>query len=347
MKIIKTLIVGILALSLSACSATDTSTENNEIEANIQTTENNKIPSLENDIEEDTDVKDEKLVVYSTFFPIYDFTNRIGGNKIDLRQLIPKGVAAHDFEPTSQDIVNLEKADLLIINGNNLEGWADDIINSLNNPIELCDSGKDLDVIEGEDHSHNHQDENEDKENHKHDDHNHLALDPHTWTSPKMAIKQMENIKNKLVQLDPANAAYYTENYNEAMEDFSKLDNEFKTKIKSFSSKDLIVSHEAFSYMAKDYGLNQIGIEALIPESEPTPQKMAEIIDFVKENDIKAIYFENNASSKVADAIANETGVKVLSLNTLESITEDEEKNGEDYLSLMRKNLYSLEEGLK
>lgn len=324
MKILKTLIFTVLAIGLSACSGPGSSTENSEEQAP---------PALVNDMENEADKIDDKLVVYSSLFPIHDFTNRIGGNKIDSRQLIPNGVGAHDFEPSSQDILNLEGADLLVINGNNLEGWADDLVNSLNNPIEVCDSGEGIEPIENAHDSH--------------DSHSHSAVDPHTWTSPLVAIKQMENIKNKLTELDPANAAYYSENYNKAAEDFADLDKLFRSKTKGFSSKDLIVSHEAFAYMTREYGLNQIGIEELIPESEPTPQKMAEIIDFVKNNDVKAIYFENNSTSKVADAIANETGVNVLSLNTLESISRDEEKSGEDYLSLMKKNLNSLEEGLK
>ncbi|MDO5718784.1 MAG: zinc ABC transporter substrate-binding protein, partial [Tissierellia bacterium] len=184
------------------------------------------------------------------------------------------------------------------------------------------------------------------EEGHEHH-HHHGGLDPHIWTSPSLAKREMENIMKGLCEKDPENADYYKSNYKKYSEEFDKLDKEFKTEIEKLPNRDIVVSHEAFGYLAKDYGLNQIGIEGLIPESEPTPQKMAEIIDFVKDNNVKVIFFETTSGSKVADSIGKATGAKPMVLNTLESLTKEEVESGDDYFSVMRKNLEAIKEALK
>lgn len=280
----------------------------------------------------------DRPVVYSSIFPIQDMTSKIGGDKIQAIQLVPEGVGAHDYDPTTKDMVVLEEADLLVINGMGLEAWADDLEASLANDLQICDSSQGIEPIEGHCHCHDHE--------HEEHDHSH-SMDPHTWTSPVNMKIQAENIKNALVALDPDNKDYYEDNYQALATEFDALDKEYRDAIGGFSSKDFIVSHEAFGYMAHEYGLNQIGIEALVPESEPSPQRMAEVIDFIKDKGVKAVYFEANARSNVAEALANETGVEVLEINTLEALTDAEKANNDDYFSIMRKNLSLLEKGLK
>lgn len=321
MKLIKTLILTLTITALVGCNSNQVKEEN---PANGSS--------------------QDKPKVYASFYPIYDFTSKVGGDKIDLEQLVPAGVGSHDYEPTSQDLVKLQDADLLVINGNGMEGWAKDLTDSIGDGLSLCDSSENIDPIEG--HSHSHEENHEEAHGHEEDGHDHGNLDPHTWTSPKNAKIQMETIKNALVALDPANKDYYEENYNKASQDLDKLDEEFRLAAKDFKYKDLVVTHEAFGYLAKDYGLDQMGIEALVPESEPSPARMAEIINFVKENNIHAIFYETSGKENVVDTIANETRVKTLPLNTLETITDKEKEDGEDYISLMRKNLESLKKGL-
>lgn len=334
MKLIKTLILTLTIAALVGCNSNQVKEENLANDSSL-----------------------EKPKVYASFYPIYDFTSKVGGDKIDLEQLVPAGVGSHDYEPSSQDLVKLQEADLLVINGSSMEGWAEDLTASLGEGLSLCDSSENIKPLEG--HSHSHEESNEDvhsqeeaehgdhsHEEDEHEAHEHGNLDPHTWTSPKNAKIQMETIKNALVDLDPANKDYYEDNYKKASQDLDKLDEEFQLAAKDFKSKDLVVTHEAFGYLANEYGLEQMGIEALVPESEPTPARMAEIINFVEENNIHAIFYETSGKENVVDTIANETGVKTLPLNTLETITDKEKKDGEDYLSLMRKNLESLKKGL-
>lgn len=286
---------------------------------------------------EDMGESEGRPIVYSSFFPIYDLTSKIGGQMIDSRQLIPDGVAAHDYDPSSQDMVMLEEADMLVINGANMEGWADSLVASLSNDIYLCDSSEGISLIEGHSHDHDH--------GHEEDDHDH-SLDPHTWTSPRNAMTQAQNIKDALAEIDPENEAYYQDNLDLVLEELSKLDEEYEEAISSFSKKDLVISHEAFGYLAHDYGLNQIGIEALVPESEPSPDRMAQIIDTINSSDIDTIYYESNKNDSVMEAIQRETGAQILKLDTLEVISQEDLENGEDYFSLMRRNLDQLKKGL-
>ena len=116
----------------------------------------------------------------------------------------------------------------------------------------------------------------------------------------------------------------------------------FRSALESFKGKEIVVAHEAFAYLCRDYDLHQLGIEGVFADSEPSPAKMKEIIDFVKEHQVKVIFFETLASPKVAEAIAKETGASTDMLNPLEGLTEEEIAAGKDYLSVMRENLESL-----
>lgn len=326
--------------------------------------------------------KDNKLVVYSSIYPVWDFTSKVGGDKIDNKLLVPMGSEAHDWEPSPTDIAGLEKADVLVINGLGMEFWTKSVLDSLSNKdLTLIDTSKEANLIEGHSHDHDHDhdddhdhdhDHNEDKEHehdehdehdkdhdhdehdkdHDHDKHDHdgeikLSYDPHIWSSPVQAKKQMKIIMEELSKKDPENADYYKANFDKYAAEFDKLDSEYRDGLGNLPNKKIVVSHEAYGYMTHEYGLTQMGIEGLIPESEPTPQRMAEIIDFVKENKINTIFFEQSSGSKVAEAIEKATGAKIKVLSTLESLTKEQVDNGDDYFSVMRQNLEVLKEALK
>lgn len=305
--------------------------------------------------------KENKLTVYSSIYPVWDFTSKVGGDKIDNKLLVPMGTEAHDWEPSPTDIAALEKADVLVINGLGMEFWADSVLGSLSNKnLTLIDTSKEANLIEGHHHDHGHdhdhedehEHEHEDEHDHKHDhDHEHdeikLSYDPHIWSSPVQAKKQMKIIMEELSKKDPANADYYKSNFEKYSTEFDKLDSEYRESLESLPTKKIVVSHEAYGYMAHEYGLTQMGIEGLIPESEPTPQRMAEIIDYVKENNVSTIFFEQSSGSKVAETIEKATGAKTKVLSTLESLTKEQVDNGDDYFSVMRQNLEALKEALK
>lgn len=289
---------------------------------------------------------EKKISVYTSFYAMYDFTKKIGGNKINLTNLVPAGTEPHDWEPTPKDIANLGKADVLVYNGAGMEGWIDKVLKSLNNKkLVVVEASKDLKLLKNE-----HEDVDEQKDENKgkkEDDHEDLEYDPHVWLNPMLAKKQMEVIKDALVTADPSNKDYYGKNYADNAKKIDELDKEYKETVSKFKKKEIVVAHQAFGYICDAYGLKQVAIEGLTADSEPSPAKMAEIVKFAKENNVKYIFFEELVSPKVAEAIAKEVGAKTEALNPLEGLEEDDIKAGKEYFSVMKDNLEALKNALQ
>lgn len=172
------------------------------------------------------------------------------------------------------------------------------------------------------------------------------TVDPHVWLNPQNAKKQMEIIKNALVQADAGNKEYYEANYNQYAMQFDALDKEFKDSLIPLQGKEIIVAHQAFGYLCAAYGLTQFPIEGLSPDSEPDPARMSEIITFAKEHQVKTIFFEELVSPKVAQTIADAIGAKTEVLNPLEGLSDEQQAQGEEYFSVMRQNLKVLKAAL-
>ncbi len=281
---------------------------------------------------------EEKLLVYTSFYPIYDFTSQIGGHRIEPVALIEGGNEPHTWEPDAVDFVGLEKADIFIYNGAGMEPWADKVLAALENQsLMVVDTSNGIDLIAAGHHHHGDEDgHHEDEHTHEHE-----SYDPHIWLSLRNAKQQCETIKQVLSQADPEYADYYQQNYDRYAAQLDELDAEYEQTLQSITNRNLVVSHEAFAYLCRDYGLTQMAVEGLTPDSEPDAARMVEIIKFCKENHVTTIFFEELASQKVADAIAKAAGVEVGMLTTEQST------NREGYLAFMRTNLQVLAEGLK
>ena len=296
---------------------------------------------------------DKKLNVMASFYPMYDFAVKVGGDKVEVTNMVPAGTEPHDWEPAATDIKNLEDADVFIYNGAGMEHWTEDVLDSLENKdLTVVEASKGLTLLEGKEEEEDEDasedsssEENTDKED-SDDSNSGITYDPHVWLNPLNAKTEMENIKNALVEADPDNKDYYEKNYETYAEKFDQLDQEYKDGLSDTKSKDLITSHEAFGYLCQAYGLNQVGIEGLSPDSEPDASRMDEIIKFAKENNVKTIFFEELVSPKVSETIADEIGAKTAVLNPLEGLTDEEISAGEDYFSVMESNLKTLEEAL-
>lgn len=292
------------------------------------------------------EVVSDKIKVVTSNYPMYDFTKRIAGDTLEVVNLVPPGTEPHDWEPSVQDIAQLEEAKAFIYNGAGMEAWVEKVLESLNNKeLLVVEASQRVDLLKAEEHEeeHHHEHEHEhEHEGHEEYHHHHGEWDPHVWLSLRAAQVEMENIKNLLVEVNPEQKEVYEENYQKAIKEFQSLDEEYKTALSSFKGKEIVVAHEAFAYLCRDYDLHQLGIEGVFADSEPSPAKMKEIIDFVKEHQVKVIFFETLASPKVAEAIAKETGASTDMLNPLEGLTEEEIAAGKDYLSVMRENLESL-----
>jgi len=274
--------------------------------------------------------KSGRIFVYTTVYPMFDFTKKIGGDRINLHNLVPSGTEPHDWEPTPRDIARLEEADVLIYNGAGMESWLNRILGSLTNKkLLLIETAKGLQLLENQDKQEN------------------LAYDPHVWLNPMNAKKQMEAIKNALVKADPANGSFYEANYKTYSQKFDALDKEYRDTLAQFERKDIVVAHQAFGYLCDAYGLKQVAIEGLGAEAEPTPARMAEITKFAKENNVKVIFFEELINPRVAQVIAEEVGAKTMVLNPVEGLKDEDIKAGKEYFSVMEINLKALAEALK
>lgn len=350
------LLIAVLTFSLIGC-------ENSTEIAETQETETVETSVENNDDENDS----EALTIYTSNYPLYDFTSKIVGDKANVIN-ITENSGFHGWEPTARDIANLQSADLFIYNGEGLENWADSLIENgtitseileASNGIELLESTHSHDhdhedeVADDHDHNHEHEDEVADDHDHDHDheedaahNHEHGEYDPHIWLSLRNAVKISENIKNKLSELDPENASIYEENYNNFKSELESLDEEYTQKFENKKNDTIIVSHEAYGYLAHDYNFNQVGIESINAEGEPSVQQIDEIIKTARDLGTNVIFYEHTISPKVSEMIASEIDAELIQLNPLEALSQEEESNNDDYLSVMRKNLEGLEKAL-
>ncbi len=327
--------------------------------------------------------EEQKLKVYASFYPMYDFASKVGGDKVQVVNMVPSGMEPHDWEPEAADVIGLENADIFVYNGAGMEHWVDKVLAALSNQsLIVVNTSEGQTLLEGHHHDHDEDHEHDEDEDHEHDEdedhehaededhehdedeghdededheheqdedheHDHGEFDPHVWLGPLNAKAQMEAIKNAFVVADPDNASYYEDNYARYATEFDALDAEFSAALNPLPNKQIVVSHQAFGYLCAAYGLTQESIEGLAPDSEPDPARMAEIIEFVKDNGITTIFFEELVSPKVAETIASATGAVTAVLSPVEGLSDEQLANGGDYFSVMRENLAALVKALQ
>jgi zinc transport system substrate-binding protein len=268
------------------------------------------------------DDNEKTINVLASFYPIYEFVNEIGGDKVEATTLIPIGIEPHDYEPTIQQIQQAENADIIFFNGLNFEGsW----INRINND-NLVVTSKGLNIT---------------KENVS-------RVNPHIWLDPILAKNQVKNIEESLIKIDPTNKEYYQKNAINFTGKLDSLDALIGSTLQTCEKKDFIAFHDAFSYFADRYGLKQHSITGVAPEGEVLPQRIQEIIELAKELGINVIYSEELVDPRFAEVIAQEIpDGKVLILSPIEGIEEEEQERGVGFIDKMKENLNNLKQGLK
>jgi len=280
-------------------------------------------------------IDNSKLQVISSFNPLHEFSQIIGGEKVDAILLVPVGVEPHDWEPTIKDVQRMQKSDLIIINGIGFENWIDNLIeNNYQGIIVDTSNGIKINLFDEQQHDEQQHDEQQ------HDEHGNLEGDPHIWLNPVYAKIQIQNIANAFSNSDPENSKLYHKNAKEYNKKLDLLDLKIRNEL-SNCNNDFIAFHDAFSYFADEYGLNQ---HTIIPTSnshgEVTAKTLEKVILTAKKLNITVIFSEENVSSKSSEIIANEIGGKVLILSSLESSS-----NG-TYISKMTENLENMKEAL-
>ena len=270
-----------------------------------------------------------KVKVVASFYPLAEFARQVGGDRVEVINPVPAGVEPHDFEPSPKDIAVVYGAKLLVLNGAGLDAWAKNIRSSLEvRGVKVLEMAEHLDVIPSV--------EEEDGG----------SIDTHFWLDPVRAAREVELIRDALIGVDPAGADQYRENTNRDLAELMELDRAYRDCLASCGQKEIVTSHAAFGYLAKRYNITMVAIAGFLPEEEPSPKKLAEVATLVRRHGIRFIFMETLVNPKLAQTIANETGAGTLVFNPLEGLTDEEIDSGENYISIMQKNLENLRKAL-
>lgn len=277
-----------------------------------------------------------KIRIVASFYPIAEFAKQVGGNKVEVSNLIPVGIEPHDYEPTVQQILSAQSSDILVYNGAGLEPWIKKI-----NAKFAVDTSQGLQLL---------QMSNEVNTERGGGGAPGEVVDPHIWLDPILAKHQVEKIRDALLKVDPMNKDYYNMNAQRFIGQLNSLDSSLRSQLSASKcpKKDFIVFHNAFSYFAKRYGLNQHSIhEGLTPEGEILPQRLQDIVQLARNLGLNVIYSEDLVDPRLSNVIAGEIpNGKVLILSPIEGIHQEEQKAGIGYLDKMNQDINNLKVGL-
>ena len=281
--------------------------------------------------------KASKVKVVASFYPIYDFVQKIGGDRVEVSSIVPPGVEPHDWEPTIQQRLEAESSDMIVYNGAGFEKWIEEIDAKFR-----VDTSEGLELLEGSSEGGDHQTSAS-----GHTDINENA-DPHIWLDPILAKYQIEKIRDGLIKIDPANTNYYNGTAKKFIAELDSLDAFIRSQLSNCDKIDFIAFHNAFTYFSNRYGLNQHSVYGVSPEGDILPQRLQEIIKLSHELNIDTIYAEDLIDPRLVNVIATEIpNGKVLILSPIEGIDEEEQKAGKGYIDKMRQNIENLKVGLR
>lgn len=279
--------------------------------------------------------KPEKLRVVASFYPLYEFSKNIIGDKAEISTFIPNGIEPHDWEPSANDILSLKESDVFVYNGAGMEPFVDKLIDSGEySNVKFVETTKGIDLIQINDE---HQKESDD----------HTAYNPHVWLDPILAKHQVMMIKDAIIEADPDNKKYYEDSANAYSGKLDELNLKIQTELSNCKKDTFMPFHDAYSYFANRYGLQVFPLSGVSPESEVTATDLREFIDFILLNEIKIIYSEEMVDPKLANTLAEEANAQVLIFSPLEGLTDKEMMDGITYLDKMNENVQNLKIGLE
>ena len=303
----------------------------------------------------------DKLSIVTTIFPEYDWVKQIIGDKADqadVTMLLDNGVDLHSYQPTADDIIRISTCDMFIYVGGESDEWVEDVLKEATNKdmviinlLEaLGDDVKEEEVKEGmQEDEHEHGDDHEDED---HDHEGETGYDEHVWLSLKNAAELCSYISSKLCEIDPDNKDAYKANTDAYIAKLNALDKQYKDAVGSAGTKTLLFGDRfPFRYLTDDYGLDYyaafVGCSA---ETEASFETILFLANKIDELGLKAIIQIESADGKIARTVKDTTKTKdqtILTLDSMQSTTSADVKNGASYLSIMEKNLEVLKNALK
>ena len=290
--------------------------------------------------------EEEKVSVVTSIFPLYDFASQVGGDFVDVKLLLPPGVEAHGFSPTPNDMVTVTRAELFLYTGNALEPWAGTIVASLGTERgKVVEVGKEIQYTK--DDPVNSGGENAADSNHE--GHHHLGEDPHIWLDPHLAMKMVEVIGAALSEVDPEHSEVYRNNSEAYIRDLQLFDSRTEQILRDCKVRTIVSGgHFAFGSFARRYGLTAVSpFRGYSPNAQPSPKAIVGLVKVVRKTGSTVIFHEELIEPKVARIVAGETGGRLMLLHGVHNVSRKELEQGETYLSLMRKNVENLKQGLQ
>lgn len=276
--------------------------------------------------------------IVASFYPLAFMAEQIVGEKATVINLA--GAAdVHDYEPSPQDLVKINTADLVIYQGAQLEPWTEDIIPTLS--AMTVEVTHDLDLSTMEKYDEDNEDEHDDEGDHE-DEHKHGEFDPHTWLDPVLAQQMVAKILAAIIEIDDSNKEFYQTNAMVLKNRFIELDQSFVSRLANCSVNEVIVSHDAFCYIADRYNFIIHSIAGVSTQDEPSAKVLADLKQEAAEG-VTHILVEENSVRRFAETLASETGLTVLPVNPLGKGTLDSNK---DFFNVMQENLTSFSSAL-
>ena len=272
---------------------------------------------------------DGRLDVVASFYPLQLVAQEVGGDLVDVQPLTPPGAEPHDVELSPAQVSDIAGADLVVY-ASGFQPSVDDAVAEVG-PRAVVDASAQADLA-AEEHDH------EDESAEEHADHAHEGTDPHFWLDPSRLPAVVDAVADALTEADPAGADTFRANADALKARCTALDEEYAAALASCERRTFVVQHEAFGYLAHRYDLEQVGISGIDPESEPSPARLREVGDVVRDEGVTTIFFERLASPKVAQTLAADLGVQTAVLDPIEGVTDD----SSDYFSIASGNLESL-----
>lgn len=267
--------------------------------------------------------KNGKINITVSIYPLAYFVQEVAGDTVNVQTITPAGVEPHEYEPSPSDIVQLESANAFIYNGAGIDVWADRVAPGL--------SSKKIQVLKMMNHINgNLKDSN----------------DGHIWLDPILAKRQIENILQLLIALDPVHKAEYESNATRAIAKMVELDQAYQTGLANCSINEIVSSHNAFNYLAYRYGFTVESIAGFSPEDEPSAARLSDLTHLLRQKHIQVVFFESLVSPKLSEVLASEASIQTAVLDPIEGLTNDAQTAGKNYDILMRENLAALKKAM-
>jgi zinc transport system substrate-binding protein len=267
-----------------------------------------------------------KLNVIATFYPLYDFAQNVGGDKVTVSILVPETVDVHDFEPTPSSISAVSTADVLIYNGVGLEPWIANIVTASDNPdlIQVDTSqGVTLLPVAQQFQSGN------------------MIYDPHIWLNPVDAQQQVRNILQGLIQADPADSQYFTQNADAYLAKLDVLNQQAINATTGTATSRFVTFHEAFSYFANQYNITQVPILGPF-EEEPSAGDIQNVIEAIHQYHLRYVGYESLENPAISQSISTQTNAALIEMNPIEGITDEQKAAEDNYITLMQHNIETI-----